>query len=104
MVILVGALFDDIYIRRLDSSGNETELIEVPITYSSKDKMLARVMQDPGIANLTWSDGASATLTIGNGSINTAVNSSVFVNGNTYINATTLSVGNGGTVLVGNAT
>lgn len=48
-VILVGALFDDIYIKRFDASGNETELIEVPITYAPKDKMLARVMQDPGI-------------------------------------------------------
>jgi hypothetical protein len=48
-VILVGALFDDIYIRRFDADGNETELIEVPITYAPKDKMLARIMQDPGI-------------------------------------------------------
>jgi hypothetical protein len=48
-VILVGALFDDIYVKRFDDHGNETELIEVPITYAAKDKMLARVMQDPGI-------------------------------------------------------
>lgn len=48
-MILVGALFDDIYIKRFDAKGNETELIEVPITYAAKDKMLARVMQDPGI-------------------------------------------------------
>jgi hypothetical protein len=55
-VILVGALFDSIYIKRFDSSGNETELIEVPITYAPKDKMLARVVQDPGI------DRPSATI------------------------------------------
>jgi len=56
MVILVGALFDDIYIKRFDANGNETELLEVPITYAAKDKMLARVMQDPGI------DRPSATI------------------------------------------
>lgn len=48
-VILVGTLFNNIRIKRTDSSGNETFLYKVPITYANKDKMLARVFQDPGI-------------------------------------------------------
>lgn len=47
--MLVGALFDDIYIQRTDKDGNETELIKIPITYAAKDKMLARVLEDPAI-------------------------------------------------------
>jgi hypothetical protein len=46
---LIGALFDDIYIQRFDKDGNETELLKVPLSYIAKDKMLARVMQDPAI-------------------------------------------------------
>lgn len=55
-VILVGTLFNNIRITRTDSSGNTNALIKVPITFSAKDKMLARVMQDPNI------DRPSATL------------------------------------------
>ena len=48
-VILVGTLFNDIYIRRTDSAGDVSALVKVPITFSPKDKMLARVLQDPNI-------------------------------------------------------
>lgn len=48
-VILVGTLFNDIHITRTDSTGNTTALLKVPITYGPKDKMLARVLQDPNI-------------------------------------------------------
>lgn len=48
-IILVGTLFNDIKIVRTDKDGNVVALIKVPITYSPKDKMLARVMGDPGI-------------------------------------------------------
>lgn len=48
-VILVGTLFNNIRITRSDSAGNTTSLLKVPITYAPKDKMLARVMQDPGL-------------------------------------------------------
>ena len=48
-VILVGTLFNDIKIYRTDKDGNNTQLIKVPILYGPKDKMLARVIQDPGI-------------------------------------------------------
>jgi len=48
-VILMGTLLNNIRITRTDSSGNVTALLEVPITYAAKDKMLARVLQDPAL-------------------------------------------------------
>jgi hypothetical protein len=48
-VILVGTLFNNIRITKTDASGNQVSLIKVPITYAPKDKMLARVLQDPNI-------------------------------------------------------
>jgi len=48
-VILMGTLLNDIYITRTDENGNDVGLIKVPITYAPKDKMLARVIQDPNI-------------------------------------------------------
>lgn len=48
-VILVGTLFNNIRITRTDEAGNVLALIKVPITYSPKDKMLARVIQDPNL-------------------------------------------------------
>ena len=46
-VQLVGSIFNDIYIERTSASGQSLALIKVPISYSTKDKMLARIMQDP---------------------------------------------------------
>jgi len=57
-VTLFGTLFDDIYITRTDNTGATTELIKVPITYGPKEKMLARVIEDPNI------DRPTATLTL----------------------------------------
>jgi len=51
-------LFNDIKITKSDSSGNQTALNSIPVTYGPKDKMLARVIQDPAIAR------QSATLTL----------------------------------------
>lgn len=48
-VILVGTLFNDIRITKKDKNGNTVSLVRVPITYGPKDKMLARVFQDPNI-------------------------------------------------------
>ena len=48
-VILVGTLFNDIKVVKTDKSNNEVSLVRVPITYGPKDKMLARVFQDPNI-------------------------------------------------------
>ena len=52
-VILVGTLFNNIKITRTDAQGNVTSLIKVPITYAPKDKMLARVNQDPNLDRQT---------------------------------------------------
>ena len=48
-IILFGTLFNNIRITRTDSAGNVTMLERVPLTYGPKDKMLARVVQDPNI-------------------------------------------------------
>ena len=48
-VALFGTLFNSIHVQRTDKSGNVTAYIKVPITYAPKEKMLARVQQDPAI-------------------------------------------------------
>ena len=45
----MGTLLNNIRITRTNSSGSTTALLKVPITYGPKDKMLARIKQDPGI-------------------------------------------------------
>jgi hypothetical protein len=57
-VTLFGTLFDNISITRTDSTGHMTAFIKVPITYSAKEKMLARITQDPNL------DRQSATPTL----------------------------------------
>jgi hypothetical protein len=52
-IALFGTLFNDVYIDRYDSSNNVIKHIRVPITYSPKDKMLARVSTDPLIDRQT---------------------------------------------------
>lgn len=49
-VILVGTLFNDIHIIRTNADGSTAQVIKVPITYGPKDKMLARVLEDPDIS------------------------------------------------------
>ena len=48
-VILMGTLLNNISITRTDKEGNVVSLLRVPITYAAKDKMLARIMQDPAL-------------------------------------------------------
>ena len=48
-VTLMGTLVNSIYIERRDKNGDRTGFIKVPVTYAPKDKMLARVLQDPNI-------------------------------------------------------
>jgi hypothetical protein len=48
-IILFGTLFNNIHISRTDKDGNVIMIERVPITYGPKDKMLARVIQDPNI-------------------------------------------------------
>lgn len=55
-VVLMGTTMNNIKISRTDSSGNVTSYSKVPVSYSPKDKMLARVIQDPAI------DRQSATI------------------------------------------
>jgi len=52
-VTMFGYIFDNIRIERTNSSGAETELIKVPITYGPKDKMIARVIEDPTVTKQT---------------------------------------------------
>ena len=57
-VALFGTLFNDIHITTTDKNGNQVAFIKVPITYAPKDKMLARIQQDPNI------DRPTATITV----------------------------------------
>ena len=45
----MGTLLNNIRITRTDANGNTIDLLKVPITYAPKDKMLARIMQDPAL-------------------------------------------------------
>jgi len=49
-VVYFGTLFNDLKVVRTDASGITSEVIEVPIEYAAKDKILARVSADPAIA------------------------------------------------------
>lgn len=42
-------MFNDIYIRRYDAAGNMVKLIKIPITYGPKDKVIARINEDPNL-------------------------------------------------------
>ena len=44
---IFGKLFDDIKIKRFNKAGELTEVIDVPLLFGSKDKMMTRVEQDP---------------------------------------------------------
>ncbi len=46
-VIMIGSIFDDVYIERTNNSINQT--IKVPITYAPKEKVLSRLEGDPNI-------------------------------------------------------
>ena len=48
-VILFGTLFNDIVIQKTDSNGTVKQSIKVPLSYSPKEKMLARLTQDPNL-------------------------------------------------------
>jgi hypothetical protein len=91
-VVLIGTLFNDIRITKENESGDETALIKVPVTYAAKDKMLARVLQDPNLDRQT----ATTTLPMisfemgqmrydGTRKLNT-VGRSAISNSNTYMN------------------
>ena len=56
-VIAFGTIFNNINIKRLDSSGNPLQNIRVPLTYSPKEKFIARLDQQ---SDLTGSDSSVA--------------------------------------------
>ncbi len=56
-VIAFGTIFNNINIKRLDSSGNPLQTIRVPLSYAPKEKFIARLDQN---ANLTGDDSSVA--------------------------------------------
>jgi len=48
-VVAFGSLFNNIEVRRTDSSDAVTEIIKIPLSYGPKDKMLVRISQDPNL-------------------------------------------------------
>jgi hypothetical protein len=48
-VVLFGTLFNDIYINRVGNNGEKLSTLKVPISYAPKEKMLARIEQDPNL-------------------------------------------------------
>jgi len=52
-VIAFGSLFNDISIRKVDSSGNITSIIKVPLAYGPTQKFLARLEQSPDLNKST---------------------------------------------------
>lgn len=89
----MGTLLNDIRITRTDKNGNLVSLLKVPITYAAKDKMLARVTQDPDIDRPTATtplpmisfemgkmeyDGSRKLITVGKSSVKDGSNASKF--------------------------
>ena len=56
-VIAFGTIFNNIHIKRLDSSGNPLQNIKIPLSYSPKEKFIARLDQQ---TSLTGSDSKVA--------------------------------------------
>jgi hypothetical protein len=50
-IIVFGTVFNDIYINRLSSTGEVLQTLKIPLTYGPKDKVLARLDQNPEMLN-----------------------------------------------------
>jgi hypothetical protein len=50
-IIVFGTVFNDIYINRLDNNEEVRQTLKVPLTYGPKDKVLARLEQNPQMLN-----------------------------------------------------
>ena len=48
-----GTLFDEVYVVRSNSDGTENNKLQVPITYSSKEKFIRRLQEQSGISDST---------------------------------------------------
>jgi hypothetical protein len=46
-VVLFGTLFNNLYIKRQDSSGENIQTLKIPLSYGPKEKFLARLDGDP---------------------------------------------------------
>lgn len=48
-VIMFGNMFNDIVVRRLDTTGVSLQSVAVPLAYGPKEKFLVRITQDPNL-------------------------------------------------------
>jgi hypothetical protein len=48
-VIVFGNMFNDLTVSRLDDSGNTLQTLAIPISYSPKEKWLARIKDNPDL-------------------------------------------------------
>lgn len=49
LVIYFGSVFDDIYIDRIDSTGEAKQTIKIPLQYGPKERYLTRYQQNPDL-------------------------------------------------------
>jgi hypothetical protein len=61
-VILFGTLFDNIYINRENSEGDNIQTLKIPLSYGPKDKYLARVNLD--MARIGTTDPAQSVAVV----------------------------------------
>tara|TARA_B100000214_G_scaffold326610_1_gene264751 strand:+ start:93 stop:329 length:237 start_codon:yes stop_codon:yes gene_type:complete len=60
-VIAFGTIFNNINIRRLDSSGNPLQAIRVPLSYAPKEKFIARLDQQSRFNRNRFKSGTHST-------------------------------------------
>ena len=61
LVIAFGSLFNNIYVKRYLSNGNEKESLRVPLAYGNKEKYLRRIDEGGSITN---EDGTVVQMTL----------------------------------------
>ena len=61
LVIAFGSLFNNIYVKRYNSLGNEKEAIRIPLAYGNKEKYLRRIDEGGSITN---EDGTVVQMTL----------------------------------------
>lgn len=49
LVIAFCGLFSNVFIRNLDAAGRSKKIVNVPISFLSKEKFMVRLQQDPGL-------------------------------------------------------
>jgi len=58
-IVAFGNMFNNIHIDRLDSDGNITQTLRVPLSYAPKQKFLARIAAQPQATNICRCDRGS---------------------------------------------